>query len=217
MLAAQPHTIKGKVVDPRKAKSKTSSKKIFVGGVDSNTEEEALKEYFSRFGKVDGIELPFDKIRNRRREFCFIIFDTKEGQSCHVVSRATKRLIASTAADAACQDSKQFIGGRECDIKRAQPHMNAAARGARGGGRGGGPSSFGHQPHHMAYGQANHYGGWGQPANGFENGYHQAQGGWSNGPRQHNGPGRGGQGGRQFHKPRVYTGSGNENGFHGFG
>jgi len=159
VLAAQPHTVKGKVVDPRKAKSKTSSKKIFVGGVDSNTEEEALKEYFSRFGKVDGIELPFDKIRNRRREFCFIIFDTKE------------------AADQACQESKQYIGGRECDIKRAQPQINGAGRGGRGGGRGGGqPGGFGgHQPHHMAYGQPQGYGGWGQAGNGFDNGYHQPQ------------------------------------------
>ena len=62
---------------------------------------------------MDGIELPFDKQRNRRREFCFIIFDTKE------------------AADAACSDPKQYIGGRDCDIKRAQPQSNPS--GAPGG------------------------------------------------------------------------------------
>lgn len=120
VLNAGPHSIKNKVIDPRKAKSKTNAnlKKIFVGGVDSNMAEEELREYFSRFGRVDGIELPFDKVRNRRREFCFIIFDTKE------------------AADAACGESKQYIGGRDCDIKRAQPQNNQGQRGP--GGMGGG-------------------------------------------------------------------------------
>lgn len=84
------------------------------------------REYFSRFGRVDGIELPFDKQRNRRREFCFIIFDTKE------------------AADAACADPKQYIGGRDCDIKRAQPQSNpSGGPGGRSGpgGMGGGGMS----------------------------------------------------------------------------
>lgn len=209
VLNAGPHSVKNKVIDPRKAKAKTNSKKIFVGGVDSNTAEEELKEYFSRFGKVDGIELPFDKIRNRRREFCFIIFDTKE------------------AADAACQESKQFINGRDCDIKRAQPQINGGQRGGPRGmppGNGGGPGGFGQ---HQQVGYQQHYGapaagggGWGQPAP--YNGAPYAQtGGWSNGRQQSQGGPRGGGGqpggqGRTFHRPRVYTGSGSEGGFNNF-
>lgn len=203
VLNAGPHSVKNKVIDPRKAKSKTNSKKIFVGGVDSNTAEEELKEYFSRYGKVDGIELPFDKIRNRRREFCFVIFDTKE------------------AADAACQESKQYIGGRDCDIKRAQPQTNGAGR---GGGRGGGPGGFGGHQQQMGFQSYGGGGGWGQPAPQYGNGggYGQPQqpGGWSSGPRQngaHQGGGRGaGGGGRPFHRSRVYTGSGSEGGFSNF-
>jgi RNA recognition motif-containing protein len=53
--------------------------------------------------QVEGIELPFDRQRNRRREFCFIIFDTEE------------------AAEAAVKEAKQTIGSKECDIKKAQP------------------------------------------------------------------------------------------------
>jgi RNA recognition motif-containing protein len=193
------------VIDPRKAKSKTNSKKIFVGGVDSNVSEDELKEYFSRFGKVDGIELPFDKIRNRRREFCFIIFDTKE------------------AADTACTEAKQFIGGRECDIKRAQPQNNGPNR--RGGHAGGPPGAGGFGGHQQQLGyQSYGNGGWGQPAPypGNGQGYAApAPGGWSNGRQQSQG-GRGGGaggngGGRTFHRPRVYTGSGSEGGFNGFG
>lgn len=65
--------------------------------------EEDIKKYFSKYGPVEGIELPFDRQRNRRREFCFIIFDTEE------------------SAEAAVKEAKQTIGNKECDIKKAQP------------------------------------------------------------------------------------------------
>lgn len=128
VLTSGPHSVRNKVIDPRKAKSKVNAnvKKIFVGGVDSNLAEEEIKQYFSRYGRVDGIELPFDKIRNRRREFCFIIFDTKE------------------AADTACGESKQVIGGRECDIKRAQPQSNNGNGGSNGNSGPRGPRNGGY-------------------------------------------------------------------------
>ncbi|RWS31378.1 RNA-binding protein squid-like protein [Leptotrombidium deliense] len=103
VLTAGQHTLKNKVIDPKRAKSRPICKKIFVGGVDANVSEDEIKKYFSKYGKVEGIELPFDRQRGRRREFCFIIFDTEE------------------SADAACKEPKQTIGGRECDIKKAQP------------------------------------------------------------------------------------------------
>lgn len=144
VLSSGPHSVRNKVIDPRKAKSKVNAnlKKIFVGGVDSNLTEEEIKQYFSRFGRVDGIELPFDKIRNRRREFCFIIFDSKE------------------AADSACGESKQLIGGRECDIKRAQPQSTNGTgtsnghQGSRGPRNGGGYSNGSTGGYQMAYHQS---------------------------------------------------------------
>lgn len=71
--------------------------------------------------KVEGIECPFDKQRGRRREFCFIIFDTEE------------------AAEAAVLEPKQLIGNKECDIKKAQPPRFQG--GAQAGGAGGGGGS----------------------------------------------------------------------------
>lgn len=40
-----PHSVKGKQIDPRKAKSKNAvnTKKIFVGGVDSNMSEDEIR------------------------------------------------------------------------------------------------------------------------------------------------------------------------------
>ncbi|RWS13619.1 Heterogeneous nuclear ribonucleoprotein D-like protein [Dinothrombium tinctorium] len=103
VLSTVPHLLNNKVVDPKRAKSRPMCKKIFVGGVDANVSEEDIKSYFSQYGTVKAIELPFDHQRCRRRQFCFIIFDTEAG------------------AVAACREPKQTIGGRECDIKKAQP------------------------------------------------------------------------------------------------
>lgn len=106
-MSSGPHEIKGKVIEPKRVKLRPISKKIFVGGVDSNLDENQIKSYFSKYGPVEGIELPFDHQRLKRREFCFVIFETEE------------------AADAACSQNKQVIGGKECDIKKAQPQLIA--------------------------------------------------------------------------------------------
>lgn len=208
VLNSGPHTVKNKQIDPRKAKSKLNAnlKKIFVGGVDSSMTEDELRDYFSRFGRVDGIELPFDKIRNRRREFCFIIFDTKE------------------AADAACQESKQFIGGRDCDIKRAQPQNNnnpmGGGRGMGGGygGRGGMGSGgygqgmgggYGDQQSYGGYGDQSAAQGWGYQAvpAATPNGYQGWNSGGMNGGSRGGPPRAGGQGGI-----RNGSGQGGQNG-----
>lgn len=103
VLKVPAHTVRDKVIDPKRAKSRPICKKIFVGGIDSSFPEEDIKTYFAQYGTVEGIELPFDRTRGKRREFCFIIFDTEE------------------SADLACRDPKQNIGSRECDVKKAQP------------------------------------------------------------------------------------------------
>lgn len=102
-----PHMVRGKNVVPKKAESRLLSKKIFVGGIDKSLTEHEIKAYFTQFGKVESIKLPFDKTKNRRREFCFIIFENEE------------------AAEAAVKQARQIIGGKECDVKRSQPQILA--------------------------------------------------------------------------------------------
>jgi len=126
VLAGGPHMIKNRAVDPKRPRTKPAFKKIFVGGVDADMTKEDIKSYFERFGPVEGIECPFDKQRGRRREFCFIIFDTEE------------------AAEAAIAEPKQVIGNKECDIKKAQPPKFQPTRtGGAQGYSGGGASSGG--------------------------------------------------------------------------
>lgn len=86
--------------------------------------------------------MPFDHTRNRRREFCFVIFENEE------------------AAEKACYEPKQNIGGRDVDIKKAQPQniqkQNQRRNGYPGpnifggngyssGGNGGGMNSYGNE------------------------------------------------------------------------
>jgi len=121
VLQGGPHMIRNRAVDPKRPRARPAFKKIFVGGIDADMPEEEIKDYFTRFGTVEGIECPFDRQSGRRREFCFIIFDTEE------------------AAEAAINEPKQLIGNKECDIKKAQPQrQQQTGGGSSGGGAGGG-------------------------------------------------------------------------------
>lgn len=44
-----------------------SIKKLFCGGVKEDTTEDQLKDYFSKFGIVDGVDI--------KRGFAFVMFD----------------------------------------------------------------------------------------------------------------------------------------------
>jgi RNA recognition motif-containing protein len=145
VLQGGPHMIRNRAVDPKRPRARPAFKKIFVGGIDADMPKEDIKIYFERFGTVEGIECPFDRQRGRRREFCFIIFDTEE------------------AAEAAVAEPKQVIGNKECDIKKAQPPRFQQGGGAQGtsGGRGGGQQSYSGYPRN---------GGWSTGYNDRQNG-----------------------------------------------
>ena len=96
-----PLKINNKEVDIKLAKSRPTSKKVFVGGIDANLTKEEITSYFSNFGNVIDIELAFDKFKKKRREFCFIIYDTEE------------------SANLASKEAKQVIFNCKCDVKKA--------------------------------------------------------------------------------------------------
>jgi len=174
VLSGGPHLIRNKVIDPKRPKTRPANptlKKIFVGGIDAEMPEEEIRDYFSRFGQVEGVELPFDRQRGRRREFCFIIFESED------------------AAQAAVREPQQLIGNKECDIKKAQPQrFQQNATGGTGGGGGGG-GSFGGR----GRGPQQQYGFQQQYTAGWTGGYDNfGAGGWSDGG------GRQGSGGFNF-------------------
>jgi len=122
VLKNVPHNIKGKQIDPKRAKARPGIKKIFVGGLDIDFPEADIRAYFEKYGKVENIELPFDKVKNQRRQFCFVTFETEDG------------------CEQSCKQSKQMIGKKECDVKKAtnKPDPRLAGRGGPGGAWGAG-------------------------------------------------------------------------------
>ncbi|XP_076368381.1 heterogeneous nuclear ribonucleoprotein D-like isoform X2 [Tachypleus tridentatus] len=160
VLAVSSHVIKGKQVDPKRAKAKPGVKKIFVGGLDPAMPEADIKAHFEQYGKVENVELPFDKVKNQRRQFCFITFESED------------------AVNEVCKQPKQTVGSKECDVKKAtmKPDPRAmrgsfmgggwgAPRG-RGNGRGRGRGTFQQQ----GWGNQS-YGGYGQGYGGYNQGY----------------------------------------------
>lgn len=134
-MNAGEHVINGKRVDPKKAKARSG--KIFVGGLPQDTTEETIRSFFGTFGNIVEIEMPFDRVKNQRKNFCFITYDNE-----NVVFDLLKT-------------PKQVINGKEVDVKKATPKPDSfgppAMRGGRGGpggmrgaprGRGGKQSSF---------------------------------------------------------------------------
>lgn len=82
--AARPHRVDGRVVEPKRAvprqdihrpEAGASVKKLFVGGIKDEHEDEDLRQYFSKFGNVTTVNIVNDKDNGKRRGFAFVEFD----------------------------------------------------------------------------------------------------------------------------------------------
>ena len=109
------HYIKNRAIEPKRPKGKAALKKVFVGGIDGEMDIEEIRNYFGKYGTIENIERPFDRQRNRSRDFCFVIYETEE------------------AAEQAAQQAKQVIGGKECDVKFAHPQNRSNHNGFQNG------------------------------------------------------------------------------------
>jgi len=134
VLGGGEHAINSKKVDVKRARAKPG--KIFVGGLTETLSDEEIRNYFSQFGSVTECEMPFDKTKNQRKNFCFITFEREE---------TMKEVL---------KIPKQKIGEVEVDVKKATPKL-----GHRGGGYGGG-DFYGYMDYY-GYGGYQDYYGWG--------------------------------------------------------
>ncbi|XP_036396550.1 heterogeneous nuclear ribonucleoprotein A3-like isoform X4 [Megalops cyprinoides] len=173
-MAARPHKVDGRVVEPKRAVSREDSskpgahltvKKIFVGGIKEDTEEYHLREYFEAYGKIESIEVMEERQTGKKRGFCFVTFDDHD------------------TVDKIVAQKYHTINNHNCEVRKAlsKQEMQAAANQRRGygggrgyGGDGGGYNGFG--------GDGGNYGG--------GPGYGGGRGGYGGG-----GPGYGNQGG----------------------
>ncbi|XP_011340681.1 RNA-binding protein squid isoform X1 [Ooceraea biroi] len=153
IMSAGDHIINNKKVDPKKAKAKHG--KIFVGGLPTELSDDDIKNFFSQFGNIVEMEMPFDKTKNQRKGFCFITFGSEQ-----VVNQLLKT-------------PKQTINGKSVDVKKATPKLDGMG-GMRGGMMGRGRGTRGGRG--RGFGQ----GGWGQSyGGGYGGGY--GQGGYGGG------------------------------------
>ena len=102
--------------------------------------DDDVKNFFSQFGKVVDLEVPFDKQRNTRKGFCFVTFEQEQ-----VVNELLK-------------NPQQTINGYSVDLRKATPKPEGGLMG-RGGmrGRGRGRGNYGYS--YGSYGAG--YGGYG--------------------------------------------------------
>ena len=118
VLTAGEHAINSKKVDVKRAKAKPG--KIFVGGIRPELSDEEIKAFFAQFGSITECEMPMDKMKNQRKNFCFITFEREE---------TMKEVL---------KEPKRRIGEVEVDVKKATPKPNPGKGGFGGGGGGGG-------------------------------------------------------------------------------
>ncbi|MGH0119461.1 UNVERIFIED_CONTAM: hypothetical protein FKN15_076685 [Acipenser sinensis] len=183
VLEQKEHRLDGRQIDPKKAMAmkKEPVKKIFVGGLNPETTEEKIREYFGTYGEIESIELPMDPKTNKRRGFVFITFKEES---------PVKKIL---------EKKYHNVSGSKCEIKIAQPkevyqqqQFGGRSFGGRGrGGRGGGGQNqnwnqgynnywnqgYGNQGY--GYGGQQGYGGYGGYGNYDYTGYYgYGQGGY---------------------------------------
>jgi heterogeneous nuclear ribonucleoprotein A1/A3 len=145
-------------------------KKVFVGGVPQDIDNEAVKQYFSKYCKNPEARLMYDRNTGRNRGFGFVVFPSSE-------------IVEQVLLD------RHMLGGKAVEIKRAvprgqmaqqQPNRSNAGRGGRhqqgGGAAGGGMYAGGYQGSGGGGGYSGGQGG-GYNQNGGQPLFHRGGGG----------------------------------------
>ncbi|XP_055269260.1 heterogeneous nuclear ribonucleoproteins A2/B1-like [Moschus berezovskii] len=188
-MAARPHSIDGRVVEPKRAVAREESgkpgaqvtvKNLFVGGIKEDTEEHHLRDYFEEYGKIDTIEIITDRQSGKKRGFGFVTFDDHD------------------PVDKTVLQKYHTINGHNAEVRKALSRQEMqevqSSRSGRGGTFGfgdsrGGSGNFGPEPGSNFRGGSDGYGsgrGFGDGSPGYGGG----RGGYDGG-----GPGYGSQGG----------------------
>lgn len=111
------HIVDGRAVEVKKTvpkedmhvKGASKTKKIFIGGLPVSLTEDELKEYFSSYGYVVEHQIMLDQNTGRSRGFGFATFDNEE---------AVEKVLSN--------GRMHELGGKQVEIKRAEPRRAGA-------------------------------------------------------------------------------------------
>jgi RNA recognition motif-containing protein len=120
------HIIQGKRVDTKSAhrRDQALARKVFVGGLDPEITDEELQQYFSQYGTIAQIEAPIDKIKQKRRPFCFILFENE--QSAEEVLKQPRHTLAGKSIDCKHANPKNMENNQQNNhmIQQQLTHYN---------------------------------------------------------------------------------------------
>ena len=94
-------------------------RKLYVGNLPYETDENAIRELFSQFGTLDSVHVATDKMTGRARGFGFVEMSTDE-----------------EARAAISGLNGQQVGGRALTVNEARPKPEFSGAGGNGGGFG---------------------------------------------------------------------------------
>jgi len=95
------------------------AKKLYVGNISFNTDEESLRQAFGQFGTVTSAQVVMDRETGRSRGFAFVE-------------------MADGADEAIAAMNGQQLDGRSLTVNEAKPREGGGGGGGRGGYGGGG-------------------------------------------------------------------------------
>lgn len=149
--------------DMQQVKAVSKTKKIFIGGIPTSLTEDELKEYFSCYGSIVEHLIMLDRETGRSRGFGFVTFESED---------SVEKIFS--------EGKTHELGGKEVEIKKAEPkrgggdYSGGAGRyGSGSNSRGGykGKMSRGYDDYGGYDGYGNYGGGYGGGSAGFYGGY----------------------------------------------
>ncbi|XP_073402359.1 heterogeneous nuclear ribonucleoprotein A1-like [Dendrobates tinctorius] len=197
-MAARPHIIDGRLVDPKRAVSRKESQrpgalvtvnKIFVGGIKGDTEEHHLRDYFGMYGKIKVMEIPKDRANGKNKGIALITFEDHDSVDKIVINKY------HTINNCNCEVRKEL--SKEVEMTPASSSQRGGGFSGRGGygdygynngfsndgGYGNSPPYGGGYGGSQSYrgGQGGGYGGNGGGYDGYNNGEGSGGGGFGGG------------------------------------